>query len=91
MQGLGNANTNHFWKAIKNLTSNSYLTIPTLNYLGKTADTDISKANMISGHFLQKIQLLHASQNCVLNLDPNNRPTDLPCVQDEIFGTSTEP
>jgi len=59
-QGLGNANTNHFWKAIKNLTSNSYLTIPTLNYLGKTADTDISKANMISGHFLQKFQLLHA-------------------------------
>ena len=51
MQGLGNANAKHFWKAVKNLTGKSYSTIPTLNYLGKTADTDTFKANMLSEYF----------------------------------------
>ena len=43
MQGLGNANAKHFWKAVKNLTGKSYSIIPTLNYLARTANTDTSK------------------------------------------------
>ena len=88
MQGLGNANAKHFWKAVKNLTGKSYSTIPTLNYLGRTTDTDTSKANLQSEHFYRNfnhsVPPFNLSEDSQLTLDKNDCPTDLLCTEGEI-------
>ena len=89
MQGLRNANAKHFLKAVKNLTGKSYPTIPTLNYLEKTADTNISKANMLREHFYRNFNYsvppLNLSEDSQLTLDEIDCPTELLCTEDEIL------
>jgi len=66
----------------KNFTGKSYSTIPTLNYLGKTAHTDTFKANR---NFNHSVPLLDLSEDSQLTLDENDCPTDLLCTEDEIL------